>query len=622
MGFAWLASTRTNNPAATVTVIVAVFLAAGGSADAFRPLSLQGGRVPPRKPCGMRDGGCGGGCRSGTTTATATALFSMNSTKTENEIGPAAAATTTATDDDDDDSWITGAFEKEQEEEDGGDDDDFAPFDDDRFPGRDENGLYECAPSVAFWRDFRNNPYDPDNADDVDALVRENLRDMAAVARRFAAAGPGAAAHFGRHLGRTAYFLGNGLLGNLAYGAVSDFSDRVSGGGGDRNNNGSGGVNTLFARRDGGSSRWNPVGITPAVSTRLVLEALLCYEQDYFDHIATGAYRAPWDVLAPTGPSSKRGPFPLGAIDQTTRYVREAVGTLGRLSRGTDADKGVAFFSTNTDGATKTNSNNNHNDKLYPGYYQTAFHYQGDGWMSSGSARVYETSTETLFLGRQDAMQRTSLPPLVGLSRKHFGAGAVGADRRDRPMRVLEVACGTGRFLTFVRDNLPRTAECTAIDLSPFYLEKAAENDADWRRAAAAAGGGGGRRGAAIAPATLAQAKAEDLPFGDGSFDAVVCVYLFHELPRHVRAKAAAEMARVVAPGGVVVLTDSLQKGDRPALDAGLPGFTRLNEPFYVDYVNDDLGAHFTATGLVPRTKILRSNTKSLSFDKPGELPP
>ena len=47
-------------------------------------------------------------------------------------------------------------------------------------------------------------------------------------------------------------------------------------------------------------------------------------------------------------------------------------------------------------------------------------------------------------------------------------------------------------------------------------------------------------------------------------------VYLFHELPADVRAAAAAEMARVLKPGGVLVLTDSVQLGDRDAYDPTL----------------------------------------------------
>ena len=253
--------------------------------------------------------------------------------------------------------------------------------------------------------------------------------------------------------------------------------------------------------------------------------------------------------------------------------------------------------------------------------------------MSSDSANVYETSTETLFLGRQDSMQRTSLPPIIDLSKKF----AV-TTKNQRPMRVLEVACGTGRFMTFVRDNLPLDTEYTALDLSPFYLEKASDNDEYWRKTRLQEEDEEKRRRRTknwqnmnnnnnsssnnanniIHPANLVQAPAEDLPFPDNSFDAVVCVYLFHELPRNIRAKAAAEMARVVSPGGRVVLTDSIQKGDRPALDDGLSKFKNMNEPYYIDYINDDLGSHFETEGLTPMTKIVRSTTKSLSFSKPG----
>ncbi len=57
--------------------------------------------------------------------------------------------------------------------------------------------------------------------------------------------------------------------------------------------------------------------------------------------------------------------------------------------------------------------------------------------------------------------------------------------------------------------------------------------------------------------ASFVQANAEFLPFPDDPFDAVMCVYLFHELPHEARAMAASEMVRVVQPGGMVVLSDS-----------------------------------------------------------------
>lgn len=363
------------------------------------------------------------------------------------------------------------------------------------------------------------------------------------------------------------------------------------------------------------------MGLSGDVASRLVLEALLCYEQDYFEWIASGAYREPWDMKT----LRHRQSNPVNVVTQTGRFVREAVGTLGRRSRGTEDDKKVKFFSGNASSArTTTTTKAQQRNELYPDYYQTAFHFQGDGWMSTDSANVYETSTETLFLGRQDSMQRTSLPPLVALAEK-FSKDQNNAVEK-RPMRVLEVACGTGRFMTFARDNLPLDTEYTALDLSPFYLEKASDNDDYWRetRQREEEETRGRRQrttaSATIPPAILVQAPAESLPFPDNSFDAVVCVYLFHELPRDIRARAAAEMARVVAPGGTVVLTDSVQKGDRPPLDQSLSNFQNMNEPFYIEYINDDLGKHFEKEGLEPRTKIVRSTTKSLAFTKPGGI--
>jgi ubiquinone/menaquinone biosynthesis C-methylase UbiE len=47
--------------------------------------------------------------------------------------------------------------------------------------------------------------------------------------------------------------------------------------------------------------------------------------------------------------------------------------------------------------------------------------------------------------------------------------------RAQSSLKVLEVACGTGRFATFVREAHP-LADVTLTDLSPFYLEAAREN--------------------------------------------------------------------------------------------------------------------------------------------------
>ena len=96
----------------------------------------------------------------------------------------------------------------------------------------------------------------------------------------------------------------------------------------------------------------------------------------------------------------------------------------------------------------------------YPAYYLQNFHYQTDGWLSADSARLYDFQVETLFLGSADTMRRQALP--------FISRWMEGRDASET--KVLDVASGTGRFLTFVRDNWPEL-DCTAVELSPHYLD-------------------------------------------------------------------------------------------------------------------------------------------------------
>ena len=113
-------------------------------------------------------------------------------------------------------------------------------------------------------------------------------------------------------------------------------------------------------------------------------------------------------------------------------------------------------------------------------------------------------------------------------------------------MRALEVAAGTGRFATYVKDNYP-AMPLTVSDLSPYYLAAARDNLRYWKRMRAPGADLGGADGTG---ASFLLAAAESLGQPDESFDLVYCVYLFHELPADVRAAAAKEMARCVGPRG------------------------------------------------------------------------
>ncbi len=101
-------------------------------------------------------------------------------------------------------------------------------------------------------------------------------------------------------------------------------------------------------------------------------------------------------------------------------------------------------------------------------------------------------------------------------------------------MRVLEVGMGSGEmFHQLIKIN--SAGETIGTDLSPNMAE----------------------RSQAIArerfPQACAHCQSSDvryLPFATGSFDAIMCCYLFELLPTEDVPKTVAELRRVLRPGG------------------------------------------------------------------------
>lgn len=223
--------------------------------------------------------------------------------------------------------------------------------------------------------------------------------------------------------------------------------------------------------------------------------------------------------------------------------------------------------------------------KAYPPYYRQNFHYQSGGWFTADSARRYETQVEALFAGTAGAMRRRALSLLAAAWRRRDHRGA----------RVADIACGSGAFLRDLARTFPR-ARLAGVDLSAAYLAEA-------------------RRRSGVT--ALVQAKAEALPFADASLDAVTCVYLFHELPPKVRPMVAAEIARVLAPGGLLAFADSIQPADEPRLARLLEVFPAyFHEPYYADYAAADLPVLFGAAGLSSRASDKAFLTKAILFEK------
>jgi ubiquinone/menaquinone biosynthesis C-methylase UbiE len=251
-----------------------------------------------------------------------------------------------------------------------------------------------------------------------------------------------------------------------------------------------------------------------------------------WEHAARGVY--PRELLTRFPIGEVLAALPLAVTDLPRTLARVRRGDFEDLPEGIDRDR-------------------------YPGYYLRNFHWQTDGWLSERSARLYDFGVDVLFGGATDAMRRMTLPPVVEAL-----AG------RPAP-RVLDVACGTGRFLGQLHEALPR-ARLYGIDLSGPYLAVARE------------------RLKHVPDLSLLAENAEALPFADRTFDAVTCVFLLHELPRDVRRRVVAEMHRVLAPGGVLALCDSAQPHDSPDLTHFLEAFPRqYHEPYYRSYLRDPL---------------------------------
>jgi len=114
---------------------------------------------------------------------------------------------------------------------------------------------------------------------------------------------------------------------------------------------------------------------------------------------------------------------------------------------------------------------------------------------------------------------------------------------------VLDVACGTGALTLAAAAIAGPDGRVAGLDANPEMLAVARRKtgDIDWR-----------------------EGVAEDLPFDDGSFDAVVSQFAFMFFDD--RPRSLAEMMRVLKPGGrlAVAVCDAVERSPGYAAFAGL----------------------------------------------------
>jgi SAM-dependent methyltransferase len=154
---------------------------------------------------------------------------------------------------------------------------------------------------------------------------------------------------------------------------------------------------------------------------------------------------------------------------------------------------------------------------------------------------------------------------------------------RDVPAgRALDAACGTGRHAAFLA---ARGHGVAGVDTSPAMLARARDR---------------------VPSAALAVGNLVALPIASASVDLAVCALALMHLPD--LRPAIAELARVVRPGGTIVLSDlhptTLTLGGGALFQGADGGFARVSGWVHR---HEDYVSAFTAVGLHVRACVERA---------------
>lgn len=110
------------------------------------------------------------------------------------------------------------------------------------------------------------------------------------------------------------------------------------------------------------------------------------------------------------------------------------------------------------------------------------------------------------------------------------------SDGEQRPVRALDIGCGTGVFARRMAATY-RDAEVWGVDFSGQMVGQAAA-----------------RTSGSAPTIRYVQADSESLPLASNSFDVITCSNSFHHYPN--QAAAVHEMYRVLRPGGRLLIID------------------------------------------------------------------
>jgi SAM-dependent methyltransferase len=171
-------------------------------------------------------------------------------------------------------------------------------------------------------------------------------------------------------------------------------------------------------------------------------------------------------------------------------------------------------------------ANNAINTRLFGAPVKTALGHNG---VEAEANTMSSPNSDKVFTGSIPKLYETYLVPLIF---EPYAADLANRLASRSFTRVLEIAAGTGVVTRNLASVLPKSVSIVATDLNQPMLDLASaigtKRPVEWR-----------------------QADAMQLPFPDGTFDAVVCQFGVMFFPE--KSRAFSEARRVLRPGGVFI---------------------------------------------------------------------
>lgn len=227
-----------------------------------------------------------------------------------------------------------------------------------------------------------------------------------------------------------------------------------------------------------------------------------------------------------------------------------------------------------------------------PRYALQEFHNLPNGNYSCKIAHGYITGFDIAMLGQMQRLRESM------------------AMRVANATAVLELGCGGGKLARAVFDQ--GVSDVWGVDVSPYMLKHAAVQHPQ---------------------VSFLQAPAEELPFVDQRFDALLVCFLFHEMPPKYIAQALREAYRVLRPGGQLLVAEPSVKQLMPLKLSSLFSLggwkhlyfktlaTRVYEPFLGTWHRLDKAAAFTEAGFIVKEHTDRLPINFYALHKPVDNP-